>query len=403
MNHGSVTGFTEDACRQDSRGQSKWFRPFSPSVMTDKNGDLAAGDAGSLPFTHDEIERSLSERFARVAETWPSALAIAGASERLSYGELARRTDGVAAAIMRRAAGSEAPVAVLLSDQVTMITAMLATWKAGKLCVPLDYALPKARLEVILRDSEAGLVVTDQGSSVALPPLASVADRQLRIDEIDHQHSAELPAVTVTPDTLACLLYTSGSTGEPKGIVRTHRSVLHRARCSVSSLAIRPDDRISALHSPAFAGGLRDVVTALLSGAALLPFDIRRAGLGALANWIEREQVSVLCGVVTTLRHFFATRGPEVDFPSIRVVRLGSEPLYRQDVEDIRKCLRRDCILIAGYGATEASGPAAQRVCSRVLSYRLLRMNAASSPCHHITPAAVLPVRSRSPVKLVLM
>ena len=329
---------------------------FSPSAMTDKTGGLAARAAGSLAFTRDELEHSLSERFARVAETWPSALAIAGTSDRLTYGELARRTDGVAAAIMRRAAGSEAPVAVLLSDQVTMITAMLATWKAGRLCVPLDYTLPKARLEVILRDSEAGLVVTDQGSSVALPLLASRADRQLRIDEIDHQQSAESPPVTVTPDTPACLLYTSGSTGEPKGIVRTHRTMLHRARCSVTSLAIRPDDRISVLHSPAFGGGLRDVVTALLGGAALLPFDIRRAGLGALANWIDQEQISVLCGVVTTLRHFFATRGPEVGFPSIRLVRLGSEPLYRQDVEDIRKCLRRDCVLIAGYGATEASG-----------------------------------------------
>jgi amino acid adenylation domain-containing protein len=257
---------------------------------------------------------------------------------------------------MRRVSGRDTPVAVLLNDQVSMITGILATWKAGKLCVPLDCALPKARLEIILRDSEAGLVVTDQESSAALPPLPNIAERQLRIDEIDRQESVDLPPVTLTPDAPACLLYTSGSTGEPKGVVRTHRSVLHRARCSVTSLAIRREDRISALHSPAFAGGLRDVVTALLSGAALLPFDIRRAGLGALANWINREQISVLCAVVTTLRHFFSSRGPEICFPSVRVVRLGSEPLYRHDVEDLRKCLRPDCILIAGYGATEASG-----------------------------------------------
>jgi amino acid adenylation domain-containing protein len=324
--------------------------------MADQNARLAARGAESLPFTHDEVERSISERFTRVAELCPSALSIASGAQRVTYAELAWRSDRLAAAIALRASGSEAPVAVRLNDQVSMITGMLATWKAGKLCIPLDFALPQARLEVILRDSEAGLIVTDRDSCATLPPLPGIADRQLRIDEIDPQESGELPRVTVTADTAACLLYTSGSTGKPKGVVRTHRCVLHRARCSVSSLAIRPADRISALHSPAFAGGLRDVLTALLGGAALLPFDIRRAGFGALANWIDREQISVLCGVATTLRQFFASRGAQHRFPSIRIVRLGGEPLYSHDVEDLRKSLRRDCILVAGYGASEASG-----------------------------------------------
>ena len=330
--------------------------------MTDGRARFDPGQVERLPFDREEVERSLPERFARVAATRPAAVAITSGSERVTYGELASGSDALAAVIGRQASGREAPVAVLLSDPISMITGILAAWKAGRLCVPLDHTLPPARLEVILRDSEAGLIITDRKGSAALPPLPGTAARQLLLDAVDLRAAAELPRVTLTPDTLACLLYTSGSTGKPKGVLKTHRSLLHRSRCFTTSVAIRPEDRVSALHSPAFAAGLRDILTALLSGATLLPFDLRRAGFGALAGWIHQEEISVLCAVVTTIRHLFASLGPEARFPSVRVVRLGSEPFYRQDVERLRRHLRPDCVLIAGYGASEANGIAAYRM-----------------------------------------
>jgi len=330
--------------------------------MTDRGGRRGPSETEPLPFDHEEVERSIPERFARVAETRPAAVAIASGSERVTYRELARRSDALAVTIGHQASGSEAPVAILLSDPVAMITGILAAWKAGKLCLPLDHTLPPARLEVILRDSEAGLIVTDREGSATLPPLPGTFARQLLLDAVDLLAAVEPPRVIVTPDTLACLLYTSGSTGKPKGVLKAHRNSLHRTRCAITSLAIRPGDRVSALHSPAFSAGLRDVLTALLSGATLLPFDLRRAGFRALAGWIDQEEISVLCAVVTTVRHLFESLGPEARFPSVRIVRLGSEPLYRQDVERLRQHLRPDCVLIAGYGASEASGITAYRM-----------------------------------------
>ena len=182
------------------------------------------------------------------------------------------------------------------------------------------------------------------------------------MDELDLDAAVEPPRPPLTADSLACLLYTSGSTGEPKGVVRTHRNLLHRARCAVASLAIDPDDRVSALHSPAFGAGLRDVLAALLGGATLLPFDLRRAGLAALADWIDRERITVLCAVVTTLRHLVASLGPDRRLPSIRIVRLGSEPLFRADIERLRDRLAPGCVIVAGYGASEASGIVEYRI-----------------------------------------
>jgi amino acid adenylation domain-containing protein len=324
--------------------------------MADEIASPVVRDADSLPFTCDELEGSIADRFARVAASCPSALAIASGTHRITYAELARRSDRLAAAIASRASESESTVALLIDDPVAIIAAIIATWKAGALCVPLDGTLPEARLAVILRNAEPGLIVTDRDGRDASPSLPRVADRQLRLAEIDGYAPAAPQPVRPTASTAACLLYTSGSTGTPKGVVRSHRCVLHRARCSANSLAIRPGDRVSALHSPAFGAGLRDMVTALLGGATILPFDVRRFGLEALASWIDRERISVLCGVSSTLRRLFASRGSPRRFPSVRIVRLGSEPLYRHDVDELRAALRPDCVLVAGYGASEASG-----------------------------------------------
>ena len=246
--------------------------------------------------------------------------------ERLTYAQLDRRSDTLAAAIAGADAALGAPVAVLADGPAAAITAMLSVWKAGRLCVPLDGALPPGRLEVILRDAEVGLVVTDGAGAASRLEDAGLDAQVLRMDQRDLDAAVAPPTPVLTADTLACLLYTSGSTGEPKGVVRTHRNLLHRARCAVASLAIEPDDRVSA---PPLAGvrcrPARRPRRAARRGGAL-PFDLRQAGLAALAHWIERERLTVLCAVATTLRQLLASLPPEQRFPSLRIVRLGSEP-----------------------------------------------------------------------------
>jgi amino acid adenylation domain-containing protein len=310
----------------------------------------------------DAIECSLPRRFASVVATWPSRLAVATGDRQLTYAELDRRSDALMAAILRRKLVSDAPVALLLDDPISTITGLLATWKTGKACVPLDPTFPQARLDAILRDTESGLVITDGDGSAVLKAFSSLSEGQLRLNEVDLLEPVDAQPLTISADSLACLLYTSGSTGEPKGIMRSHRGMLHRVHCSVTSLDIQSQDRVSALHSMSSAAGLRDVLTALLAGAALLPFDLRRAGMRALAKWIDREEISILCAVVSTFRHLLAQVDPGQTFRSVRIMRLGGEPLFRQDIERSRSHFRPGCLFVVGYGATEASVVAEYRM-----------------------------------------
>ena len=313
--------------------------------------------AGDIPertepvaFPPEEVEGSLHGRFTLVAALRGTAPAVAMGSLRLTYEELDRRSDTLAAAIARRAPAHLAPVVILVADPIATILSVLAGWKAGKLCVPLNPDHPAPYIDAIVRDTEAALILTDGARFDGAGP----EPPRLRVDEVDLLEWVEPPRPAIRPEDPACVIYTSGSTGEPKGVLRSHRTVLHRARWSVRSHGIGPDDRVSQVHPLSSSPGMRDVTAAMSAGAALLPWDSRRAGPRALAAWIEREGVTVLGSAVSTLRPLLAE--PDIARPlrSVRVVHLGSEPLYRQDVERFRERFAPRCLLVLGYGSTEA-------------------------------------------------
>jgi amino acid adenylation domain-containing protein len=302
---------------------------------------------------------TIPSRFAEVAAARPSAIAIGAGLDHVSYADLDRRSDALGTAILRRAPSGQAPVGVLLADPDRAAAALLGTWKAGRLCVPLDPDQPPARIEAILDDAGAGLVLTDGAGG---PALRIDRSRRLGVEDVDLAAAADLPRAALGPDSPAYLLYTSGSTGVPKAVVQTHGNALHRARWAIASCAVGPGDRVSGLHAPAFAAGLRDLLTAVLGGATLVPCDLRRAGPAGLARWVVSERITILCAVVTVFRHLLDGLAPGVRVPSVRVVRLGAEPLHRRDVEGFREHFAEGCRLVAGYGASEASGIAEYEV-----------------------------------------
>ena len=292
--------------------------------------------------------------FARVARTRPTALAVSTRSMRLTYAELHRRAAGVAAAVAARSPDGSQPVAVMADDPVARIAAMLGVWTAGRPTVVIDAADPGPRVAAILRDAGADLILTDAGAR------RDLGCQVLDLSAIPGLDPGEV--VPVSADHPFALVYTSGSSGIPKAVVRHHRHQLHRTRWMIRSLGLGPGDRMSSLHVPTTAVGLRDVVAGLLAGATVLPFDVRRAGLGELARWLDDEAVSVLCASATAFRHLVASVEPSRRFASVRAVRLGSEPAYRADVDAFRRHFLEEAVLVTGYGATEANGICEYRI-----------------------------------------
>jgi amino acid adenylation domain-containing protein len=175
----------------------------------------------------------LQQFFERQAERTPDSVALIYKSERLTYAELNARANQLARHLRTLGVVAESLVGVLVERSTEMVVALLAVLKAGGAYVPLDPAYPTERLELMLEDTRASVVLTQQSLQQRLPPCdAHVIYLDKECQDIARQ-SGENPLPITDESNLAYLIYTSGSTGRPKGVAIEHRSaatLLHWAR-----------------------------------------------------------------------------------------------------------------------------------------------------------------------------
>ncbi len=232
-----------------------------------------------LPFGPPDVEQSLARRFHQQTGRHASRLAARVGGASITYGELDRAGNRVAHAL-RDALGEEnEPVALLLGPGLDQIATHLGVLKAGKVCVPLDPAQPDPRLARILVETGARRLLTDgarRPRAVALVeaviesrgdggPGPAVLDVSALSPALDERP----PRIAIAPDALAYVFYTAGSTGEPKGVMQSHRNLLQLARLYHEEIGLSPEDRILCPMPLVYAGGVWGLLGALASGASL--------------------------------------------------------------------------------------------------------------------------------------
>ena len=305
-------------------------------------------------FDTAEIHQSIARRFEKQVDLYSNHPALKSHGDTLTYGQLNQVANRVAHAILDQCGVSDKPVAFVSRCDVSTIAGILGILKAGKICVPLDLTLPRSRVGFVLEDSEAKIIVTgneDLPTETELP-LRSV--KLISVDHLDPALTVENVDVNIRPEAVAWILYTSGSTGQPKGILQTHRDELHNVMTLTNSQYFSPDDRMTLLRNPSVGGAIRNLLSALLNGTSLFPLDIKREGIADLASWLLREEITVYHSAASVFRNFVKTLSDKQTFPKVRLIRLGSEPVTRRDVEAYRKHFSSDCILVNALSSTEA-------------------------------------------------
>jgi amino acid adenylation domain-containing protein len=268
-----------------------------PLLTAEERHSMLEWNSTQAPYRTDAtVQRLFEEAAARFAD---STALIAG-EKSLTYAELNRRANRLARRLIARGIGPESRVGILLHRKTPLIVSVLAVLKAGAGYVPLDASNPPARLELILKDADIDLVLT-QSSLRSMLGESTVATIDV-VAEDDHAFPADNPTPRGTPDNVAYVIYTSGSTGKPKGVVIEHRSVAaflawtrhafsDRELSGVllaSSLAF--DVSVFELFAPLCHGGCVILVDDLLGFPDAPARDRVRlvsgtaAGLGALAN-----------------------------------------------------------------------------------------------------------------------
>ncbi|MBW2172164.1 MAG: AMP-binding protein [Deltaproteobacteria bacterium] len=308
----------------------------------------------SIELAKNGFDQSVADCFEKQVDRTPDRVAAKDSNHTLTYEALNKAANRLAHAILGERGAIEEPVAFLIEHGVSQVIAMLGILKAKKIYIPLDPSFPDAAVMRMLSDSEALLVVTNDRNMGVAKGLANNEIKIINIDVGNADISSENPRLSIAGDTIASIYYTSGSTGEPKGVMQNHRNLLHFVMSLTDIWHIRADDRIAHFVPCSFSGASITVFGAILNGATLILFDLKKSGLAHLADWIIQERVTLYFSVPSVFRSFAETLTGEEKFPDLRLVVLGGETLYKKDTESFRTYFPPECALRNFIASAEA-------------------------------------------------
>lgn len=269
--------------------------------------------------------------FAAIAKRQGDKPALRFQGTTVSYGELLRESERVAARLPAPGAESPGRVALYFNDRIRAVTAILGTLRAGHAFVVLDPGDPAERIQYVLGDCAPLALLTDTENYFPLDGRVPAGCARINLQE-PVKDLPTLPPLSARGDRMAYVCYTSGSTGKPKGVCQTGGNLLYFVHHYCAALGIRSDDRLSLLYSLGFSAANMDIFGGLLNGATVCAYDMRRGGIPGLAGWLDQEAVTVLHAVPTVFRKLAASLPEGRVLSHIRAIDLGGETVTPQDV-----------------------------------------------------------------------
>jgi amino acid adenylation domain-containing protein/non-ribosomal peptide synthase protein (TIGR01720 family) len=287
----------------------------SAARVRELNPPLGALPQG--PFVH--------ERVLRHAETRPDGLALVAGDASLTWGELARRTSALAARLAAAGVGRGDVVAVAFERSFEQVVAQLAAMTAGAAYLPLDPAYPKARLELMVRDAHPRAIVAGAEGRALL------AEAGAPFVDVDGDRAEPAPAPHLAPDDLAYVVYTSGSTGAPKGTGVTHSNLANLLDWHAEAYPMEPGTRASAMAPMSFDASVWELWWPLATGTplVLVPDDVRRDP-DALVDLLERQGVAAAFVPTALAAPMLARRRPA----SLETLFVGGDRITARPAHD---------------------------------------------------------------------
>jgi amino acid adenylation domain-containing protein len=315
-------------------------RPFDE--LAEVPAQTMAGPDAVLPA------RTVAELFEAQVDRTPDAPALDG----LSYAELDARASGLARVLVERGVRPEQPVALALPRGPELVVALLAVLKAGAPYLPLDLGYPAGRVRAMIEDGRPAVVLTDREHAPAFPGTVLALDDPVTRRERERAGTGR-PAPSAGPDSAACLLYTSGSTGAPKGVVGTQRGLVNRLLWAGELLAGAAGP-VCAKSSLSFVDGSTELLGPLVHGLeVVLAGDRAAADPAALADLVEARATGVITAVPSLISVLLEQHGPR--FGSCRLWISSGEPLPAALARWLHQTIP-GARLFNLYGCTEASG-----------------------------------------------
>ena len=283
----------------------------------------------------------------------PDRIAVECDDDVLTYGELVARARRLARRLRRHGVGPGTVVAICVERSAQMVVGLLGLLEAGGAYVALDPTHPAARIAFVLRDTATPLVVTDRGSATAIPRGAQ--DVILLEDDDDPPGQGVSPAAFVgecsDAGRLAYVTYTSGSTGEPKGVLVTHAGVDNLVR-GQQYVDVTPDDKVAALATLAFDASTFEVWAPLMNGGTCVVYSFAGQDVYRLLEQMAHDAITVL----HLTSPVFRLLGPEHFrlLSGVRSLLFGGDAVRTELGASAARCFDGDLVHL--YGPSETTG-----------------------------------------------
>jgi acetyl esterase/lipase/acyl-coenzyme A synthetase/AMP-(fatty) acid ligase len=346
----------------DRMGVRAWLRNES-SYGNDDGYAPAASVVGrkiSSVATTGERQRDIFERtslvsvvglFEQQVDAGPERNALrrtdSGSYGDMSFGQLDAWANAIAWELISRRGSEPEPVPLAICEPDLMLAAAVGVLKAGKFYVAVNPLHPARRIEHVLRELDAPLLLCDRRGEIA-----SQHAREARsVEEIvAARSSGERPGLRFDEDRLAYVLYTSGSTGRPRGVAQSRRDMLHNV-VRHRPLAVGRDDCVSLVGADGFVASVSNPYVALLGGATLAPYSFRDEGVDRMMAWLRTADVTVLYAFPSFLRQLAAVE-PTHAHDGLRLAYLGGETVLPGDLAAARR-LFPEATLSVGLNSSE--------------------------------------------------
>ena len=302
-------------------------------------------------------EKTVHRLFEEQVERAPEAVAVEFEGQRLTYGELNRRSNQLARHLRGQGVGPEVLVGLCVERSLEMVVGLLGILKAGGAYLPLDRAYPRDRLRFMLEDAGITLVLTQGNLSESLPEGSPL----VRLDAGWAQIASESDdnvETQATPENLAYVIYTSGSTGKPKGVEIEHGSIANHVRCVADRFGFQPGDRALQFASLSFDVATQEILATLSAGATLV---LRSEGMiDTVATFLTkcRQWNLTILHLPTSYWHELVAvaiaeglRLPD----SVRLMIFGGEKALPERLARWREVAGSRVQLFNAYGPTEAT------------------------------------------------
>ena len=274
------------------------------------------------------------------------AIVLVAGADMLTGRELAARVDDLAAELAARGVGPESLVGLATGYHAGLVVALLAVLRAGAAYLPLDLGYPVARLRYMVTDADPSLILTRGTLPAELRGLAP----ELDLSTVEYA-GRSAPPVAVRPEHPAYVVYTSGSTGEPKGVVGTRLGLANRLEWLQAAEPLGPEDLVLAKSSISFLDGSTELLGALVAGApVVLAAAEDRTDALALVDLVKTHRPTRVTGVPSLLRTMADHGRGALD--SVRLWIASGEALTEAHVT----ALSGDGRVMNLYGCSEVSG-----------------------------------------------